>query len=135
MTHFPAAFACETYGNRMFDQDGNSTTAYDWQKPLAAPENSSGWFLPANGQLKYLYDNREHISPLIDKVKNSLPEDCSYKGYVKWFNSAIDYDAHYWSCSENPLNRNSGWRMNFNEGELSTYRKMGLSHVRAVLAF
>ncbi|MFS6556878.1 hypothetical protein VPJ68_15680, partial [Parabacteroides distasonis] len=45
MKHFPAALACETYGNRTLDKDGNMTTDYDWQKPLAAPSNSSGWFL------------------------------------------------------------------------------------------
>ena len=135
MKHFQAANACESYGNRTVDRDGNPTDAYEWQKPLVAPENSSGWFLPANGQLKYLYVNREFISPLIDNVKNKLPEDCSYKGYVKWFNSAIDFEDYYWSCSENPLNRNSAWIMNFNEGELLPFRKEIKSYVRAVLAF
>lgn len=87
MKHFPAALACETYGNRTTDQDGNSTTtAYNWQKPLAAPINSSGWFLPSYDQLSHLYANRSLLSSRMTDVKNSVPADCKYKDYTRWLN-------------------------------------------------
>lgn len=49
MKHFPAALACETYGNRTTDRDGNPADGkYDWQKPLAAPK------IPAAGSYPHV---------------------------------------------------------------------------------
>ena len=89
MKHFPAALACETYGNRTTDQDGNSANGkYDWQKPLAAPQNTSGWFLPSCGQLLHLYANDLLLSARMTDVKNSTRADCNYKGKIKWYNAS-----------------------------------------------
>ena len=43
MRHFQAAWACETYGNRTLDYEGNPTSDYEWQAPLRAPAGTSGW--------------------------------------------------------------------------------------------
>lgn len=129
MKHFPAALACETYGNRTVDQDGNPTDAYGWQQPLAAPQNTSGWFLPSCGQLTYLYQNSSILSARMNDVKNSIPDDCSYKVYIKWY----DRD-NYWSSTELWGNR-SAHRVSFYNGHIN-YNSMNFKWcVRPILAF
>ena len=130
MKHFPAALACETYGNRMLDGDGNYANGkYDWQKPLAAPDNTSGWFLPSFGQLQYLYQNRSVLSARMTDVKNSTPTDCGYKEYIKWFSTSW----YYWSSTED--SRYSAWGVDFSNGSTGYINKGGMLGVRAVLAF
>ena len=136
MKHFPAALACETYGNRMLDKDGNDANGkYDWQKPLAAPQNTSGWFLPSCGQMKCLYQNRSVLSVCMDVVKNSVPADCSYKGYIKWVNtswfywSSTEYRYHPEYANEYRYSNISGYNVFYDTFKEDT------NAVRAVLAF
>lgn len=129
MKHFPAALACETYGNRTVDQDGNPTDAYDWQKPLAAPSNTSGWFLPTYGQLTYLYQNRSVLSSRMDVVKSSVPANCDYKDKIKWFN------YYYWSSTEIPNYPDDALNMSLRYGDAYPFGKFNRYGVRAVLAF
>lgn len=132
MKHFPAALACETYGNRTTDRDGNPADGkYDWQKPLAAPKNTSGWFLPSCGQLRYLYQNRSVLSARMTDVKNSTPTDCGYKEYIKWFSTSL----YYWSSTEGSSYPNRAWSVGFSSGNGSYDYKNGTYDVRAVLAF
>lgn len=132
MKHFPAALACETYGNRTTDRDGNPADGkYDWQKPLAAPKNTSGWFLPSCGQLRYLYQNRSVLSARMTDVKNSTPTDCGYKEYIKWFSTSL----YYWSSTEFSSYPSSAWGVNFNYGYADDRNKYYTYGVRAVLAF
>ena len=134
MEHFPAAFACETYGKRTVDQDGNPTTAYDWQKPLAAPTNTSGWFLPACRQIYEIYGQRTPLENSINKVKDSLPNDCSYKNYIK----GLKGSKNFWSSTEDNNATNKAWFMTYSEeGTIrDTENKSSTSYdVRAVLAF
>ena len=132
MKHFPAALACETYGNRMLDKDGNDANGkYDWQKPLAAPGNTSGWFLPSFGQLQYLYQNRSVLSARMTDVKNSTPTDCGYKEYIKWFSTSL----FYWSSTESSGNPDRAWYMDFEYSSTSSSNKRYTDDVRAVLAF
>ena len=131
MKHFPAALACETYGNRTTDQDGNDAGGkYDWQKPLAAPDNTSGWFLPSCGQLLHLYDNRLSLSARMTEVKNSTPADCDYKDKIKWFDTKF-----YWSSTEHSRDSDRAWYVDFDGDDNYTYRKDNAIRVRAVLAF
>lgn len=133
MKHFPAAFACETYGKRTVDQDGNPTTAYDWQKPLAAPTNTSGWFLPACRQIYEIYGQRTPLENSINNVKDSLPNDCSYKNYIK----GLKGSKNFWSSTEDE-NANKAWFMTYSEeGTIrNAENKSSTSYdVRAVLAF
>lgn len=132
MKHFPAALACETYGNRTTDRDGNPADGkYDWQKPLAAPKNTSGWFLPSCGQLRYLYQNRSVLSARMTDVKNSTPTDCGYKEYIKWFSTSL----YYWSSTERSYYPYRAWGVYFNYGYTLDYNKNITDDVRAVLAF
>ena len=132
MKHFPAALACETYGNRTTDQDGNPANGkYDWQKPLAAPSNTSGWFLPSCGQLSHLYANRSLLSARMTDVKNSTPADCNYKGKIKWFSTSL----YYWSSAEYSDYPSYAWSVYFRSGNGYNFSKNLTGGVRAVLAF
>ena len=132
MKYFPAALACETYGNRTTDQDGfDAGGKYDWQKPLAAPDNTSGWFLPSCGQLLHLYNNRSFLSVRMTEVKDSTPADCDYKDKIKWFGASC-----YWSSTEHSSERFYAWRVYFYYGNAEDYdAKYYPYDVRAVLAF
>ena len=131
MKHFPAALACETYGKRTLDRYGNSTTAYDWQKPLAAPSNTSGWFLPSCAQLLHLCNNRSSLSARMTEVKNSTRADCDYKDKIKWF----DTSYYYWSSTERLIYPHDAWFVYFNDDYQSSFNKDLPFNVRAVLAF
>lgn len=132
MKHFPAALACETYGNRMLDKDGNDANGkYNWQKPLAAPGNTSGWFLPSCGQLRYLYQNRFVLSARMTDVKNSTQTDCSYKDKIKWFSTSL----YYWSSTEYSDGPRYAWGVGFGNGRDRGSYKGSTDTVRAVLAF
>lgn len=131
---FPAALACESYCNRTHDKDGNPTTAFDWQKPLSAPDNTSGWFLPAIGQLLHIYDNRELLSAQIADAKNNAPVDSKYKDYIRWFNT----DTYYWTSSESwYFGGSSVWTVRFSEGRHpeNLLPDCNYFRVRSVLAF
>ena len=137
MKHFPAAYACELYGNRTVDRDGNPTQSYDWQQGLAAPGSTSGWFLPAAGQLKYLYDNSDTFSTLMEVVKKHLMDNCSHKDHVKWFNHyafSEDPTSYYWTSTEDEIYAQVvcfGVSPFYSGG----YTKLVTCCVRAILAF
>ena len=131
MKHFPAALACETYGNRTLDQDGNAADGkYDWQKPLAAPVKTSGWFFPSYAQLSHIRDNRSSLSERINHVKNNLPNGCSYGDHIRAFGDWV-----YWSSTEAVNFSDEAWRMSFGSNYGHTNYKDGAIGVRAVLAF
>ena len=133
MKHFPAALACETYGKRTLDEDGyDANGKYDWQQPLAAPSNTSGWFLPSCGQLTYLYQNRSVLSTRITEVKNSTPANCIYRDKIKWFSRSL----YYWSSTDMWYYPNDAWSVDFYRGSSYYYfNKSKMHDVRAVLAF
>ena len=121
-----------SHGNRTTDQNGNPADGkYDWQKPLAAPKNTSGWFLPSCGQLRYLYQNRSVLSARMTDVKNSTPTDCGYKEYIKWFSTSL----YYWSSAEVSNSSHRAWNVDFSNGDGRNYIKFITYDVRAVLAF
>ena len=130
MKHFPAALACETYGNRTFDQDGNAADGkYDWQKPLAAPVNTSGWFFPSYAQLGNVRDKRSSLSERINHVKNNLPNGCSYGDHIRAFG-----DWYCWSSTED--SQGGAWFVYFgSSGSGGARIKVYALRVRAVLAF
>lgn len=132
MKHFPAAFACETYGNRTLDRDGNDAGGkYDWQQPLAAPSNTSGWFLPSYRQLYYLNESRSSLSARMTEVKNCTPVDCSYQSHIKWFD--YDISSDYWSSTEKDSSHT--WYMDFDYESGWNFSKDCTLSVRAILAF
>lgn len=131
MKHLPAALACKTYGNRTLNQNGNQTSAYEWQEPLAAPSKTSGWFLPSCGQLKYLYQNRSLLSNRMTDVKNRTSPDCDYKDKIKWFNESW----FYWSSAEDWNFSDVAWYVDFHSGYGFSDYKNYTGAVRAVLVF
>ncbi len=132
MQHFPAALACETYGNRTIEKDGNPITdgRYDWQQPFIAPNNSSGWFLPSCDQLYYLYQNGNFLEARINAVKNKTG-DTALKNNIRWFTT----DWYYWSSTEDSSSSDRACDVSLNNGYRDTYRKNYPRFVRAVLAF
>jgi len=140
MKHFPAAYACENYGKREFDQDGNQTNAYDWQEPLAAPSNTSGWFMPSVGQLWDLFEC-SFLTESMKAVKNSLPDDCGYKDYIGWI-EAKEYWAS-WSSTEGGLessrNPERAIKAAYDNSKDRAYKSSAIkkqdNYVRAILAF
>lgn len=136
MKHFPAALACETYGNRTTDQNGDPADGkYDWQQPLAAPQNTSGWFLPSRGQLKYLYQKSYFLSSRMTNVKKCTMNDCNYKDKIKGFNTSLL--AYYWSSTEHYSSTypNHACGVRFRNGDCTYGNKNTDLGVRAVLAF
>lgn len=132
MRHFPAALACETYGNRTVDQDGNPITdgRYDWQQPFIAPNNSSGWFLPSCDQLSYLCQNRTFLRNCINAVKNKTV-DATLKNHIGWFSAT----SYYWSSTEGSGSSDTAWFVYLDYGIWSPDYKRDTLDVRAVLAF
>lgn len=137
MNHFPAAFACETYGNRTVDKFARPTGDYDWQKPLAAPDNTSGWFLPSLGQLLHLQKNRSFLESHIEVVRDNTPDGSSYKKYINAF-KVPDNALFYWSSTEaeDSYGPDNAWIVVFDSGIAGPMKKdFAIGYVRAILAF
>lgn len=52
---------------------------------VAAPTNSTGWFLPSTGQLKWIYQYRDKLLPFLKAATG---------------NSSLGWDPWYWSSNE-----------------------------------
>lgn len=89
MRHFQAAWACENYGNRALDYDGNPTDDYAWQAPLKAPTGTSGWFLPSCGQLLHMLTYKEYLESQFTAVKATA--DAGLQEHIKQFDNDYDY--------------------------------------------
>lgn len=120
ISHFPAANGCINFGE---------DSSKEWQKNYAAPSNSSGWFLPSAGQLKYLYANRTDLSARINSLNDQL------KGSnIKWFSM-----TYYWSSSEVSDSWYAAYAASFSHDDYGGYvgwnGKGGPGAVRALCAF
>lgn len=93
MRHFQAAWACETYGNRTLDYEGNPTSDYEWQAPLRAPAGTSGWFLPSCGQLWYMMPYQDYLNSRFMAAKAASAAEL--QEYVKEF-----FSLSYWSSTK-----------------------------------
>ncbi len=131
MKHFPAALACETYGKRTIDHEGNTITdgRYDWQTSFTAPTNTSGWFLPSLAQLAALYNDKDVLEGSINAVSEIA--GTNLKDHIKWFSGGI-----YWSSTESSDYSYSAYTVNFANGVSNTgYEKNKTYYVRAILVF
>ena len=109
---------------------------YDWQLSLAAPQSSSGWFLPSYGQL-YYFCPKDSYSPLVpadrefvrgqfEKVKNATTRE-ELKEHI---------DPQYYSFAIHSYYSSSEWKKDGYYREVIIYGiGKGLNHVRPVLAF
>lgn len=116
MADFPAANACLLYGT--------ANSLYDWQKKYTAPARSSGWFLPSNSQLFYLYNNSSALSASIQTL-SSDPNNSHVK--------LLSTNLVYWSSSEDPrYSDHAGFVMLYKGGYEIKYSEFS---VRAIFAF
>ena len=152
---FPALHVAINYGKRGYrveyiTENGydfwnlvDAGDVYDWQLSLAAPQNSSGWFLPSYGQLYYFYP-KDSYSPLvpadrtfvrgqIEKVKNATTRE-ELKEHIdpQYYSFAIH---SYYSSSEFIRNDGYGDCYVVNIYGDGYYGYGCLNYVRPVLAF
>lgn len=124
--------------------DSNYPAAYyatvAYENVCAAPESSSGWFLPSAGQMKYIYD-RVYFdedgsgAACVENSLKKLPED----SYQLLYRS----DASYWTSTEKVDNYGkSTWAYYFcfdssmfTPGYIADYRKNAQFAVRPILVF
>ena len=109
---------------------------YDWQLSLAAPQSSSGWFLPSYGQL-YYFCPTDSYSPLVpadrkfvrgqfEKVKNATTRE-ELKEHI---------DPQYYSFAIHSYYSSSEWKKDGYCRKVFIYgNDKGLNYVRPVLAF
>lgn len=128
MRHFQAAWACETYGNRSLDYDGNPTSDYEWQAPLKAPAGTSGWFLPSCGQLWYIAQYVTFIEERVNAVKTYTATGTTYQSYIGGFNRSYGT----WSST---ATFNSAWCVSFGKSNLDKYRYGSYCFLRPVIVF
>lgn len=125
----------------------------DYTKPYAAPENSSGWYLPSVGQW---WDIVENLFGCKLEAPAGAPDESAYKGqdkpYVKkniktqlnWIPGAQNFTAAYWTSSI--YDKDYAWYVGFEEKNaefvtkkdtisLSRGNKEITCRVRAVIAF
>ena len=145
---FPALHVAINYGKRGYrveyiTENGydfwnlvDAGDVYDWQLSLAAPQNSSGWFLPSYGQLYYFYP-KDSYSPLvpadrtfvrgqIEKVKNATTRE-ELKEHI---------DPQYYSFAIHSYYSSSEWKKDGYCRKVFIYgNDKGLNYVRPVLAF
>ena len=108
MRHFQAAWACETYGNRTLDYEGNPTSDYEWQAPLRAPAGTSGWFLPSCGQIWYMMPYQDYLNSRFMAAKEVSAAEL--QEYVKEF-----FSQSYWSSTKDDYYSGQAMAVNFND--------------------
>ncbi len=94
---YPAAEYCNTY------------------KPVSSGTGSSGWYLPATGELYVMKDTRRLINLGLNKL------------------SKAQLQSGYRSSSE--ANNGYTWDVNFSDGGIYTVKKVDRGYVRCILAF
>lgn len=129
MRHFQAAWACETYGNRTLDYEGNPTSDYEWQAPLRAPAGTSGWFLPSCGQLWYMMPYQDYLNSRFMAAKEVSAAEL--QEYVKEF-----FSQSYWSSTKDGYYSAQAMYVDFeNRDRSGTTRNNEYLVSRAVIVF
>ena len=128
MRHFQAAWACETYGNRSLDYDGNPTSAYEWQAQLKAPAGTSGWFLPSCGQLWYIAQHVTFMEERVNAVKTYTAAGTTYQSYIRGFNRSYGT----WSSTES---LRTAWVVSFGRSVREPYSHISRCFLRPVIVF
>lgn len=117
---FPAAYACETY----VGLSGN----------LAAPGNSSGWFLPAYAMIEYALSVRDEMNKSFNAIAKQIGDDGSYgKMFLGPENGSSAADS-YWTSNESPI-ATQAYVKKITEAGSTLVDKTSLYYVRPVLAF
>lgn len=113
-----------------------------FESQVPAPAQSSGWFLPSAGQLRYIYDkvyfdpnNGDANAAYVQKSLIQLSGLGGAEMYVR--------DSEYWTSTEKYDNYGNSYRAyymcfdssNFSPGFVSDYNKNTGMKVRSILAF
>lgn len=129
MRHFQAAWACETYGNRTLDYEGNPTSDYEWQAPLRAPAGTSGWFLPSCGQLWYMMPYQDYLNSRFMAAKEVSAAEL--QEYVKGF-----FSQSYWSSTKDDYYSGQAMAVDFKNRDRYGMSRNNKYHVsRPVIVF
>ena len=131
MRHFQAAWACETYGNRSLDYDGNPTSDYEWQAPLRAPAGTSGWFLPSAAQLYYMATYRDYLDSRFMAAKEVSAAEL--QDYVKGFDTRSS--SKYWSSTWWNESKYHAIGISFKNKERVTSHRYNSCYTRPVIVF
>lgn len=126
--------------NNNFPATWYATEYFESQVP--APAQSSGWFLPSAGQLKYIWEkvyfdpnNGDENAAYVEKSLRQLSEMGGAEMYVR--------DSEYWTSTEKYDNYGNSYRAyyvcfdesNFLPGFVADYNKNTGMKVRSILAF
>lgn len=130
--------------NGLSDDNKNFPATYyaavRFEQDVPAPAQSSGWFLPSAGQMKYLW-NRPYFSENAGEytsIESALKQLANYGGKEMYVS-----DSEYWTSTEYYDSYGCSYRAyyfsfdysNFNPGFCAWYNKNNGMRVRAVLAF
>lgn len=126
--------------NSNFPATWYATEYFESQVP--APAQSSGWFLPSAGQMKYIYDkvyfdpnNGDPNAACVEKSLKQLENAGGAEMYVRdseYWTSTEKYDSYggsyraYYMCFDSSM---------FKPGFISDYNKNSGMKVRSILAF
>ena len=113
ITDFPALNQSEKYGT---SAENNN---------YAAPSQSSGWFLPSAGQLKYIYDQQAHLIQQLTNLKTVLNDN-----NIGW----LIVNQQYWSSSESTAPKFS-YTMDLNTQHVESRQRNNVFNVRSICAF
>ncbi|MDE6267288.1 MAG: fimbrillin family protein [Muribaculaceae bacterium] len=126
---YPAAYAAYYYGNLatgtvevtyeenvtvkktiLFNSRDNTPSdgvrdelnPYEWQEPLQAPDNTSGWYLPGNGMLLEIRQHQFLFEQRYEEIKRKLADEVPYKEHIGWIKYVHNYRGapYYWSSTE-----------------------------------
>lgn len=139
------AYAEKNYGGLSASAESLPAVYYatdHFESEVPAPAQSSGWFLPSAGQLKYIFD-KVYFDPnsgdpnaaFIQKSLKALAQVGGKEMYVR--------DSSYWTSTESQDAYGKSYRAvyaDFDESHIKPgatpwYNKNGQFRVRAVLAF
>lgn len=99
----------------------SNTTIWTALRDLRA-EKSDYWFVPSVEELKLVYNNRSSLNDIYTSGSQA-------QGNSTW------YKYYYWSCSENNLNNNISYTLNFSNGNSTSYSRTSLYSVRFCRVF
>ncbi|MDE5773813.1 MAG: fimbrillin family protein [Muribaculaceae bacterium] len=160
---YPAAYAATLYGNLVsktinvynkkkmvwqpktiifHEYEGETEldypNPYEWQKPLQAPENTTGWYLPALGQLNAIRQYQSLFEQRYEEIKKNLADTVPYKDHIGWFKYQYNHrgSPYYWSStvSYTLLHKAYSCEYSIENWTLRDYKSTP-SGVRAVLAY
>lgn len=90
--YFPAAYYCDKYGDKEKKNDLKNVC-------FAAPQNTSGWFLPSSAMFKYAMQN-----PILNERFTTIKDNISNNNWnIGIWQNMNSEDSGYWGSNESVL--------------------------------